>query len=44
MDEDKEQQVTDETSWILLEMTTTTAYKKMATGYKNDREKVIAGD
>jgi hypothetical protein len=44
MDVDEEQRVTDETSWSLLGMPTTTVYKKMATKYTKDREKVIAGD
>jgi len=44
MDEDEEQRVTDETSWILLGMPKTTAYKTMTTEYRNDREKVMEGD
>jgi len=43
-DEDEEQTVTDETSWILLGMPTTTAYKTMMTEYRNCREWVMAGD
>ena len=42
MDEDEEQRVTDETSWILLGMSKLTAYKKMTTEYRNCREKVMA--
>ena len=34
MDEDEEQRVTDNTSWILLGMPKTTAYKKMTTEYR----------
>jgi hypothetical protein len=44
MDEDEEQRVTDETSWISLGMPTTTTYKKMKTEYRNCREKVVAGE
>jgi len=44
MDEDEEQRVTDETSWILLEMPKLTGYKTMKTEYRNCREKVMAGE
>jgi hypothetical protein len=43
MDEDEEQRVADETSWILLGIPTTTAYK-MTTEYRNYRENVMAGE
>jgi hypothetical protein len=44
MDEDEEQRVTDETSWILLGIPKATAYKTMTTEYRNCREKVMAGE
>jgi hypothetical protein len=44
MDADEEQRVTDETSWILLGMPTTTAYKMTTTEYRNYRENVMAGE
>jgi hypothetical protein len=43
MDEDEEQRVTDEKSWILLGMPTATVYKKLATECRNCGEKVMAG-
>jgi hypothetical protein len=44
MDEDEEQGVTDETSWISEGMPMTTSYKTMMTEYRNCREKVMAGE
>jgi len=44
MDEDEGQRVNDGTSWILLGMATTTAYKKLATECRNCGEKVMAGE
>jgi len=42
MDEEDDQGVTDETSWILLGLPKLTAYKTMTTEYRNCREKVMA--
>jgi hypothetical protein len=44
MDEDQEQRVTDGTSCVLLGMPRKTAYKKIATEYRNCREKVMTGE
>jgi len=41
MDEDEEQRVADETSWVLLGMRKTTADTTMTTEYRNCREKVM---
>jgi hypothetical protein len=42
MDKDEAQRLTDETSWNLLGMQMTTAYKMTTTEYRNYREKVMA--
>jgi len=42
MDEDEEQRVTDEASWILLGMPTTTGHRTMTTEYRNYRGKAMA--
>jgi len=44
IDEKEEQRVTDETSWTLLGMPTTTAYKMMMTEYRNYKEEIMAGE
>jgi len=44
MDEDEEERVTDEASWILLGMPKLTGYNTMTTEYRNCRGKAMAGE
>jgi hypothetical protein len=44
MDEEEEQRVNEETSWILLGMPTTTAYKTVTMEHRKDGERIMAGD